>query len=101
MHEMRKMRMEREMSAEIITAIGQMPRIAYTTTEAASMLSISRSTLYALAKQGAIVPVKLGSATRWRHDDLIRLASGRPASPTTTASSADAPAGIQRGCTPP
>lgn len=64
------------MSVENICVIGKMPRIAYTTTEAAAMLSISRSTLYALAKQGAISPLKLGSATRWRHDDLIRLANG-------------------------
>lgn len=89
------------MSVENTCVIGKMPRIAYTTTEAAAMLSISRSTLYALAKQGAISPLKLGSATRWRHDDLIRLASGRPASPTTTASSAAAPPGTPRGCMQP
>lgn len=58
-------------------------RLAYTTIEACEMLAVSRTTLYKVAKQQGIQPLKLGTATRWRNADVRRLAG--LASPTTTA----------------
>ena len=59
-------------------------KLAYTTPEACKLLSIGVTTLYSLSKQGKLTPVKIGRATRWRRDDLMRLIS-QP-SQTTTAS---------------
>lgn len=58
-------------------------RLAYTTIEACEMLTVSRTTLYKVAKLHGIEPIKLGTATRWRRDDVRRIA-GLP-SQTTTA----------------
>ena len=48
-------------------------QLAFSTSEACRMLSISRSTLYKVARQNNIKPAKLGTATRWRLNDLNRL----------------------------
>ena len=52
--------------------------------EAARLLAIGVSTLWAKVKKGQLPqPVKIGGATRWRLADLRNV--GNPASPTTTA----------------
>ena len=61
-------------------------KMAYTSAEACKLLSIGLTTLYKLKNQGKLTPVKIGSATRWRHDDLMRLLAHQ-ASQSTTASS--------------
>ncbi|WP_353506964.1 AlpA family phage regulatory protein [Achromobacter sp. Marseille-Q4962] len=74
-------------------------KILVTATEAASMLSIGRSTFFRKVASGYLPkPVKIGGATRWRLDDL--RAVGRANRPTI-ASAADAAAGTEPGCTQP
>ncbi len=53
--------------------------------EAASMLSMGKSTFWREVGKGTLpAPVKIGGLTRWRVADLQRVAD--PTSPPTTAS---------------
>lgn len=53
--------------------------------EAASMLSMGKSTFWREVGKGTLpAPVKIGGLTRWRVADLQRIAG--PTSPPTTAS---------------
>lgn len=47
-----------------------------TTAQAAAFLSVSRTTLWRLSREGVISPVKIGRATRFRWADLHRIAGG-------------------------
>ena len=60
-------------------------QIAVTTEQATKMLSVSKSTLYELAKRPGsnLRPIKLGRATRWSVEQLRQLVT--QASQTTTA----------------
>lgn len=56
-------------------------QLAYTVKQAATLLGIGRTTLYALIGDGALTPVKLRQRTVFRHDDLAALLE-RTAAPT-------------------
>ena len=45
-----------------------------TAAQAAAFLSLSRTTLWRLQRQGILTPVKIGRALRFRWSDLQRLA---------------------------
>lgn len=47
-----------------------------TANEAVAFLSLSRSTLWRLERQGIIKPVRIGRALRFRWSDLMHLAGG-------------------------
>ena len=47
-----------------------------TAAQAASYLSLSRTTIWRLERQGILTPVKIGCALRFRWSDLQRLAGG-------------------------
>jgi excisionase family DNA binding protein len=51
-------------------------RLLVTTRDACALLSVSRSTIRNLVQRGALVPVKLGTVTRYRHEDIVALAKG-------------------------
>lgn len=48
-------------------------QIAYTIKQAAAACGISRTTLYVLIKAGELTPVKIGTRTLIRHNDLEAL----------------------------
>ena len=48
-------------------------QLAYTVKQAATLLGIGRTTLYALIGDGELTPVKLRQRTVLRHDDLAAL----------------------------
>lgn len=48
----------------------------------AGFLCISRSKLYDLVSIGAISPVKIGNATRFRRTDLLDFVARLPTAPT-------------------
>lgn len=55
-------------------------RLSYTVQQAAAILGIGRTTLYALIQDGELKPVKLRMRTLLLHDDLVALlARKRPA----------------------
>lgn len=43
--------------------------------EAAAQLQVSRATLYRIIEAGALKPVKIGGATRFRAEDIERIRS--------------------------
>ena len=45
--------------------------------QAASYLSLSRTTIWRLEQQGVIRGIRLGRSLRFRWDDLLELASGQ------------------------
>ena len=49
------------------------PKIAFTMKEAVAATGISRTMLYALIKAGELAPVKMGTRTLIRHNDLEAL----------------------------
>jgi excisionase family DNA binding protein len=51
-------------------------RLLVTTRDACALLSVSRSTIRNLVQRGALVPVKLGTVTRYKLSDLLALANG-------------------------
>lgn len=51
-------------------------RLLYSGAEAARQLSISVQTLWRMVRSGAIKPVKVRGSTRYRRDDLLKLAAG-------------------------
>ncbi len=81
------------------TGGNDMDKILVNASAAAAMLSIGRSTFFRKVSEGALPkPISIGGVVRWSVDDLRAVArSSQP----TTASSADAEAGIERGYTQP
>lgn len=49
------------------------PQLAYTVKQAATILGIGRTTLYALIQTGELTPVKLRMRTLLMRDDLVAL----------------------------
>jgi len=47
-------------------------KLLYTVNEAAALLSLSRSKLYAEIQQGRLRPLKIGTAVRFTHHELRR-----------------------------
>jgi excisionase family DNA binding protein len=47
-----------------------------TAAQAAAFLSISRSTLWRLTRQGVLQPIRIGRSLRFRWSDLLQLAEG-------------------------
>lgn len=45
-----------------------------TATQAASYLSLSRSTLWRLERQGTLTPVRIGRSLRFKWSDLLQMA---------------------------
>ena len=59
--------------------------------EAARMLAIGESTLWRLSRAGKVpAPVKIGSATRWRIEDLRRHLGCQASQPTSASTPAAA-----------
>lgn len=52
-------------------------RLLLTPPEAAALLSISRTTLYYLARDGDLTPIRIGRATRFAITDLERFIAHR------------------------
>jgi len=53
-----------------------LPRLLVTQAEAASMLGVSRVTVFRLVQAGELTPVLIRGARRYRVEDLRRLAGG-------------------------
>ena len=64
------------MQSNVNNEATQGPRGLATTAQAAAFLSISRTTLWRLERQGVITPIRIGCATRFRWVDLHALAGG-------------------------
>ena len=54
--------------------------LAYRPKDAATMLGISRSTIYEMIAHGTLSSFKLGTATVIRHDELARVLESAPLS---------------------
>jgi excisionase family DNA binding protein len=61
-----------ELAVASTNSEAQLPRLAYSITNAAIVSGLSRSTLYVLMKAG-LPSVKIGSRRLIRHDDLVAL----------------------------
>jgi len=48
-----------------------MYKMAYSISEAKLALGLGRTTIYKMIKEGKLRPIKVGSKTLLRHDDLI------------------------------
>lgn len=48
-----------------------------TTQKVSEMLDVDKSTLWRWAKAGYLIPIKIGTKTRYRRSDVQKLLSGR------------------------
>lgn len=61
-------------------------KILVPASEAAAMLSMGKSTFWREVGKGSLPkPVKIGGLTRWRVEDLLRVAANRPTTASTPA----------------
>ena len=62
--------------------------MAYRPKDAATMIGVSKSTIYQMIADGKIQSRKIGAATVILHDELARILDGASLSPTTKAAQA-------------
>ena len=62
--------------------------LAYRPKDAASMIGVSKSTIYQMIAEGKIASRKFGAATVITHAELARILDAAPLSPTTKAAQA-------------